>query len=250
MTAPDRDLPKLLEEWRSAWLDDIREDVFRALQNRIIWKGVRDGMIELGDDANGTWFQSYTWNYVDAQVMFVRRHARPQSEGAERGLGRLLNAIATNPRAISRSDWTDHQMDSHLDPHHPAVWKRRAGAAFTEYFGANESVDADVPAGWRALLETECESVSDLATRQVAHMERHRLLDRDPVSFDDLDGAVDAVARVFTWTNLLLTGSPVLLPPTIEASWPEPLRRGIPATPQHDGLSNYGPPPSREGVTG
>lgn len=159
-------------------------------------------------------FDLQALNYSTAQAVAVRRQAEVSARVVT--LGRLLKDISEHPEVLSRERYV-------------AMWpwgmQHLGDEFFTEWAGeGGDHVDpARVSSDFDSLYR-RCETVKRYVDTRLAHAEPRRPSD-SPITFNDLDGAIDAFGELIrTYTALLTAVDRAYIEPVPQYDWCAPFR--------------------------
>jgi hypothetical protein len=206
---------ELIATW-IRWLSDLRQDLIQIHHHREMWTAVSHAMIEKAPatpPTPATWLNHYQRLYVDGQTIAVRRVIRSNASWKDNvSLGRVIESMVDNPQVLS--------LDRHLER-----WLKRDGPdqlnrARSEYaYWSDGSGNLRVSRlnEDKADLNRVAEGVMTFADRSVAHTAEGRA--HHPLTFGELDAAIDQVAKVFQDYAVLVTGTYHFLTPVIQDNW-------------------------------
>lgn len=166
------------------WERNLWGEFFALLRRREVWRGYNDLIVSDLDEATrraAKWLHNWlVRNYVEAQASAIRRFASAsRGQGKPVSFGLLLSDIAANPSALPRGD------EAHID-------LRELG----------DTVD----------------SVRVFVNKQVAHLDEDHGNIAEPMTFGDLDVAIDGITVLYSKWFLIVTGGVVHSEPDIDAA--------------------------------
>lgn len=147
---------------RTRWieqLDIVSHEISRAYWHRDVYNEIRREIIERNPEADGGFLASYTRLYLESTMSTVRRLAEHDDRNVS--LWRIWDAIARDPKCVSRTEYVEHFADS-LGP-------VAADSYFTEHFGSGDNADADVLDGFKSRLDHDAAAVTTFVNEYVAH---------------------------------------------------------------------------------
>jgi hypothetical protein len=197
-----------VEKW-TRWLKRIENEIIAMHSHRDVFRNVGEIVDDHGSLPPSHFFSYLTDWYASTQATAVRRQAdtHPQVES----LGRLLKEIRDDPGRLTRDRFVD-QYDT--------LNARRGREAWDEKFGGEVGTHVDpgiVAAGLDALVSA-ADRVKQHVDKHVAHADEDPL--SEPLTFEELNAAIDGISDLFEKYSLLLTASSwATLVPVMQYDW-------------------------------
>ena len=217
VSAPEREHDTLFEEWVRL-LESIDHQITMSMLHRQIWFDIRQAVIDLHGNKDGTFINSYGAVYWDSQVMVVRRLADTHRDKPD-SLWWLMERVRTNPAVMSRARYIETSVSHDENP-------GRADAQFTSRYGTGSFVDPAFLKDLQRQLESEASAVNRHADQWIAH--------RDPrgavqtLTFAEIHHALDTIAELANEMNGLLKRVDFRYEMlTITGDWRAPLRASL-----------------------
>jgi hypothetical protein len=200
---PDPNWTKWVE-WlgKEAKPGTISRDVFGMLAARQIWESFQEIVRVAPEEARkyGTFHTWFNASYLQAQGLAVRRQVEVADDVVS--LGRLLDRIAKSPSVISRARYLAQ---------HDADYQRLENEFFDELAGPGATaIDASVPLGELARLQSETANVRTWVTKEVAHYDPKTGEFGEGVTYGDVHRAIDLIFETYQHYCQLLLGTTVL----------------------------------------
>ena len=234
MTAAPGDIPRLRSDlWASTHA--VWEEIVRGYLAKQLYTEFRDEATARHPEADHTFLNSYSQNYVAAQIMRIRRLA-DKSQDRQESLWWIIQRIRKNRALASRSALLDavrkrrstHRVRS---PDGPTAdvdewWIGDANRFFTDNYGDGDLPSDDALAALQGQLRSDLASVIAYADRELAHSDPRGPIQK--VTYADVHQALDDVAEVANAVELLLTFSPTVYEPVIiQGDWQRVFRSGL-----------------------
>jgi hypothetical protein len=202
------------EKWLR-WLEIIDKDVTTLVVNRMAWRGITRATRDRTPPLPPSFlFEYFGHTYAFTQGAGIRRQAEIAPDVATLAL--LLAEIANDPERISREFWVSR---------YPWGQQWRGDNEFTDLFDQKElgHLDGSIATSDLGQIRRTSAQITEWVNHHVAHLSVRPA----PVipTFDELDAAVDVVARILMRWDLCLTGRDTIsLEPVPQYDWLAPLR--------------------------
>jgi hypothetical protein len=204
MTAPN------FADWAEKITGPIHDDIMTLHHNRYIWKSLL-AMLEQNPDAvfhsavNG-WLSRL---YSTTQAVGIRRQAATGS--GDITLANVLKQIASSPRKVTLEQFLA------LTPNLDAKVLTKQWEANWQSGGKNFMDSARVKAD-QVRLEEASAAVHHYVNKRIAHLDK--VVNAPPLTYDDINGALDTLGDVFKRYYRLLTGDQLAqLTPAMGRTW-------------------------------
>ena len=200
-----------IEKWRRWLTERVQPEVIGMNHMRRVYETVVEIIDRHGSLPASSVFNFIQDTYVSTQSVAVRR----QAETGERvvSIGRLLTEISSEPERLTR-EWYVSLHDEDDQRYANEGWEN-------SWFGGRGIDHVDPNAVLKDLdaLEAASETVRRYVDRHVAHHDRDPAKGL-PMTFAELNVAIDAIGDMFTRYAGLLTASHwVTLVPVVQYNW-------------------------------
>lgn len=206
--APPRD--SRYDKW-CRWLEEIDRELTDVFLNRSVWRGVDEILRKNPDLPPSHYFTFQALNYATTEAVAVRRQAEVDPRVVT--LGRLIDEISSNPSVMSRQ-------------RHVALYPWGMQHLGDDFFNAwaEPGTDHVDPATVLGDLDGMRGQIRRYVDKRIAHAEKRRPKDV-PVTFDDLDRAIDALGETFRkYSTLVRAVDRVDMVPVPQYDWVAPFR--------------------------
>jgi hypothetical protein len=226
MSAPESQFAELESKW-SEEVGTLWDQVTAVHHHRAIWREMRAGLLETyRDDEPAFFLAHYARLYSTYQAMAIRRIADPRHESRTISLGGVIEQIRKNPAVLRRDRYIEMYVRG-KPADDLAYFRGDATQIYDANFGQGDELRIDLLTEWTRELDESCQAVRAYSTKTIAHIDAE-LDGLEPVTYDNLDIAIDALSSVFGKVQLLVDGVSVLkFEPTIQGDWKSPLRKPI-----------------------
>jgi hypothetical protein len=192
---PEPSLDSRVEKWRR-WLKRIDNEILSMHAHQDMYREVGKIVSDHGSLPASHFFDYLAAWYGTTQAAAVRRQADIDPRVVS--LARLLKEIAGDAGRLTR-EW--------FLAHYAALDERHGVQGWNERFGGDigEHLDPKIVEDDLSSLRAAADRVSSYVDKHVAHADQKPL--KDPITFEDLNDAIDGISEYFRKYTLLLTQS-------------------------------------------
>lgn len=222
-----------IEKWQR-WLDKpIKNGVITLHHHRQIWREIGNIIKENGNLPDSVFWQYHRDLYGITQAIAIRRQADLHPDVAS--LAKLLMELRDNPERVTPA----FRLSLWDDPDDAAYARRQWDKEYGGDIG--DHLDPAMPAADYEELIAAAASAKDYVDKHVAHADQRPVAAGATVTFQQIDGAIDVIGRLFQRYYALFSAADIMLEPIIQHDWkavfrvqwlpdlelPEHLRRGM-----------------------
>jgi len=217
----------LCARW-DADLNSLDQDVSMIIVARTMFRELDAAIVELHQDGSGI-VAGYFLRplYLEAQTTRIRRLADHDLRSIS--FRRILREMRLRPEIVTRKSYLDRVREHYPDEaEHVAV----ANEEFDRLAGAGEQQIPDsVISSYLSNLDRSLSTVNGFVNKYVAHRDDDR---PPPISWHDLDAAIDSLAEHVSAISLPLIGTVRFLDVYIQPAWRGVFREGLDVKPLGD----------------
>lgn len=178
--------------------DKLHNGVIRLFHDRAIWRTIRAMLDANPDVARGGFAEHWLGScYTDSMLIGIRRETG--ADDGSIGIQRSLNGLASNPR-MARRDWYEQQIRQRGHQDRDQWELAELDAAFDIFAASGQPfIDAARVREDISALEVVISRVNAYTTKTIAHRDDnpHQVPGTPPVTWDQLDAALDAVGDIY-----------------------------------------------------
>lgn len=214
----------------TTWIDGTIKNEFHTMHlHRYAWQEATKLVEDNADLPDSYWWEFMYETYAITQAAAIRRQVDVRR--GTTSLLRLLNAVQTHAREITRAYWIETVWEAE-DP----IDRQMARRQWDEHFGGNvgDHLDPAIPKADAVAVSAAGEDVKKYVDTNIAHTSADPVAREVTIKVDDVHQAMDTLGKVFRRYYGLFTASTLAtLTPIL----------------QHDFFAVFRQPWMREGYT-